>query len=279
MPASIPLDRLQRWMQSVVVHAGSIEQALGAPEAVREVEGAAAVIRPSKTLTPAERVEIYHAMYPLRMEEALATDYPALKHFLGGPGFFELAQQYVRVYPSRCYTLNRLGDHMPEFLKNAAERKHQAFLVDLARLELAVTEVFDERETSALSEAGIAALKPEDWEHAVLRPVAALRLVDLRYNANDYVQALKDEQRAPRPKQKPTWVAIYRKQFAVYRQELSRPAYELLAELVAGAALGAAIQAALLRDARRRPHPDQLSRWFRDWVAAGMFASVATTEA
>lgn len=275
MPASLPLDRLQRWMQSAVVHPGSIEEALAAPETVREARSSDDVILPSKTLTAAERVDIYHGMYLLRMEEALATDYPALKHFLGEQGFFELVRDYVQVYPSRSFSLNRLGDHMPEFLKNAADRKRKDFLVDLARLELAVTEVFDEAETRPLREPDIAAVAPEAWPQAVLRPVAALRLLALRYNSNDYVQSLKgDAHRHPRPKLKPSFVAIYRRDYAVYRHELSQAAHDLLAELVAGTPLGAAIEQAMQRDARRRPQQEQLFRWFRDWVAAGLFAAV-----
>ena len=45
------------------------------------------VILPSTTLRPEERLGIYHGMYPLRMRDALAGDYPGLEHFLGEEGF------------------------------------------------------------------------------------------------------------------------------------------------------------------------------------------------
>ena len=45
------------------------------------------MILPSRTLQPEERLAIYQGMYLLRMEEALETDYPALKHFLGDEAF------------------------------------------------------------------------------------------------------------------------------------------------------------------------------------------------
>lgn len=274
MPASLPLDRLQRWMQGVVVHPGSIEEALRSPAALADAASADDVILPSKTLMPSERVGIYHGMYLMRMEEALASDYPALKHVLGEEAFFELARDYVQTYPSRSHTFNRLGDHLPEFLKNAGGRRHQEFLVDLARLELAVTEVFDAPETKPLREAQIAAVRLEEWERAVLRAVPAFRLLECRYNVNDYAQAVKEEKRPPKPKLKQTWLAIYRREYAVYRLELPRAAHDLLADLVSGLSLGPAIQAALARGARRRPQEQQLFRWFRDWVAGGIFASV-----
>ena len=77
------------------------------------------MILPSRTLTPLERVGIYHGMYLLRMDDGLASDYPALQHFLGDDGFVDLVRGYVQAHPSRSYTLNRLGDHLPEYLKTA----------------------------------------------------------------------------------------------------------------------------------------------------------------
>lgn len=274
MPASLPLDRLQRWMQGVVVHPGSIDEALASPLAMAETASASEVVLPSKTLTPPERIEIYQGMYLLRMADALASDYPALKRFLGEHGFFELVRDYVQVYPSRSYTLNRLGEHMPEYLRNARGRRHQEFLTDLARLELAVAEVFDAAQVEPLSESQIGAVRLEEWERAVLRAVPALRLLSFRYNANDYAQAVKDAKRAPKPRLKETWVAVYRRDYAVWRHALPRAAFDLLSELVAGVSVGQAIQAALKRDPRRRPREEQLFRWFRDWVAGGIFASV-----
>lgn len=278
MPASLPLERLQRWMQGVVVHPGMIDEALASAAAPGAAD-AGDVILPSKTLTPAERVEIYQGMYLLRMSEALASDYPALQRFLGEQRFFELVRDYVQVYPSRSYTLNRLGEHLPEFLRNARGKRHRGFLESLARLELAVAEVFDAPERKPLSEAQIAAVRLEEWERAVLQTIPAFRLLRCRYNVNAYAQAVKDETRPPRPKLEQTWVAVYRRDYAVWRHALPRAAHDLLSDIAGGMALGPAIQAALKRGGRKRPREQQLFRWFRDWVAGGVFFSVRILKA
>lgn len=273
MPASLPLETLQRWMQEVVVHPGSIDDALASPAAATYAAGAADLILPSRTLAPAERVEIYQGMYLLRMSDALLADYPALARFLGEDAFFELVRDYVQVYPSRSYTLNRLGDHMPDFLRNARRRKHHLFLAELARLELAVAQVFDAPEVAPLGEAQIAAVPLEDWERAVLRPVPAFQLLRLRWNANDYAQAVKQETRPPRPRRVSGYVAVYRRDYAVYRHALTRAGHDLLQQLADGVALGRAVRAAMKRGGRRIPE-QQFFRWFRDWVAGGVFGSV-----
>jgi hypothetical protein len=276
---TLPLERLQRWMQSVVVHPGSVEEAVASAPAAEEIppQDVGGVILPSAHLAPLQRLEIYHAMYPLRMEEALASDYPALKHFLGDQGFFQLAQAYVQAHPSRSFTLNPLGRHLPDFLAAAAVRKRD-FCRDLARLECALAEVFEADETPALDEAAIAAVADEDWEGARLRPIAALRLLALRYPAGRYLDSLDDEtHRHPDIRRQDTWVAVYRRQYSVYRHDLSRPAHDLLADLVAGRTVGEAVASALRRRGRARPQPDDLFRWFRQWTAGGLFAEIEIT--
>src|SRR5947208_7348424 len=172
------LSRVQRWMQEVVVHPGSIDEALASKAARAEIppERLADVVLPSRTLAPAQRVEIYQRMYLLRMEEALGIDYPALQHFLGPRGFRDLVRDYVASFPSRSYTLNRLGDHLPRFILGAGGLRHPAFCHDLARLELALTQVFDEAETPSLGPEAVAAVPEEQWPSARLRPIAAFRL-------------------------------------------------------------------------------------------------------
>jgi hypothetical protein len=272
----LPLDRLQRWMQDVIVHPGPVEAAVRskAAQAVVPRQHLADVILPSPTLTPDERLAIYHGMYPLRMRDALANDYPGLEHFLGEEGFARFVDDYVQAHPSRSYTLNRLGDHVPEFIRRKKGLKHREFLVDLARLERAVTEAFDAEEKPRLGDAEVQAVPAEAWGGARLLPVASLRLLELRYPANAYLESVKDENHDhPRAVRKETWVAVYRRNYAVYRQDLSRAGFALLKDLSGGKTLGAALKAATRRGGRP-PGENQLFRWFREWVSAGMFSRV-----
>ena len=193
------------------------------------------MILPSPTLTPEERLGIYHAQYPLRMRDALASDYPGLEHFLGEEGFARFVHDYVQTHPSRSYTLNRLGDHLPAFIRRKKGLKHREFLLDLARLERAVTEAFDAEETPRLADADVQAVPAKAWGGARLVPVASLRLLELRYPANAYLESVKDESHDhPRVVRKETWVAVYRRNYAVYRQDLSRAGFALLRDLAGG---------------------------------------------
>ena len=146
---------------------------------------------------------------------------------------------------------------------------------DLARLELALAEVFDAPETEPLSDAEIAAVPAESWEKARLAPIEAFRLLSFRYPVNAYLQSVRDEDHNhPDLKRKDTYIAIYRRDYSVWRHDLSAPAFDLLTDLVAGKPLGKAVAAALARGGRRAPTTDQLFRWFREWAAGGVFKSV-----
>jgi hypothetical protein len=269
------LDRLQRWMQEVVVHPGSLEDAIVSPGAEREIPARRLgdVVAPSDRMTSAERVGVYHGMYLMRMEEALETDYPVIASYLGADGFAELVQEYVGVHPSTSYTLNRLGDHVPQFFLDHPDRPDAAFLHDLARLELALTEVYDEQESPVLSTEELQSVPPEAWEDARLRPISALRLLALRHSVIPHLVAFHEDKPGPTPRRRASWVAIYRRDYSVLRLELSRAEHDLVRALTDGAPLGEALSAAAAKQKSARKQAKIFS-WFRTWIAEGLFESI-----
>ena len=274
-PSEFALDRVQRWLQAVIVHPGDVEEAIASEAAAKELaaEDLARLVRPSHSLTAAERVDIYHGMYLLRMVESLEADYPALRHYLGEESFAELVEDYVQVHPSRSYTLNRLGDHLPRFLAGQKGRPHAAFLHELARLELAITEVFDAEESPVLAPELVRAVPPERWPEARLRPITAFRLLTFSYPVVRWLDAARRQEPAPVPVRRASRVVVYRQHYTVLRLELSRPKHALLEALSTGAPLGeaVAVAGAGIRERRRE---DEIFKAFRSWVAEGMFSSI-----
>ena len=270
------LERIQRWMQACILNAGTAEEAIasGPAQAAIPAREAREIVLPSRTLSPLQRLDIYRGMYLLRMEEALAIDYPALKHFLGAEAFLHLVTRYVDLYPSRSYTLNRLGDHLPEFVAACGDLAHREFCHDLARLEYALTMVFDAVETPPLTPEAVRAVPQPDWENARLKPVAAFRLLAFGFPVSRYIAAVDGENRFPRMARKKSWVAAYRRNYQVHRLDLAEPAYELLSALASGRTMGQAIASLLSRKWRPALKHAQLFDWFRQWMSEGLFQSV-----
>jgi len=277
MAPELALGGLQHWLQAVIEAPGPVKRALASREAARLVRPGRArdVVLPSKSLGADERVGVYQAMYLPRMLEALESDYPALAHFLGPAAWQRLVRAYVTAHPSRSYTLNELGRRLPEFVGRARVPR-PAFCRDLARLEWAVAEVFDAPETRALTETDFAAVAPRDWERARLVPVAALRLVELDHDAGAWLDSLKSEaHRRPKVSRRRSFLAVYRRDYAVMRREQTPAAFALLGDLVAAEPVGRAVTRALgRRRATRLDGADAGFRLFRDWAAMGLFQGV-----
>jgi len=269
------LNRLQRWMQEVVVHQGTVEEAVASAAAVKEIpaESLSKIVRPSHSMTAAERIGVYHGMYLMRMEEALEADYPVIRYHIGDHQFSHLVRAYVERYPSTSYTLNRLGDHLSQFFIDRPEWPQAAFLHDLARLELAMTEVFDEVEAPVLGAEELESLPPEKWEDARLQPIAALRVLAFKYAVVPHLRAFHDHHPTPSPRRRASWVAVYRRDYSVLRLELSRAEHDLLRNLVDGVPLGDALAtaAAAQKSARQQ---QKIFRWFRTWISQGLFSAI-----
>ena len=266
MAEAAQLRRVQRFVQAVIVSPGETRRA--ARSAARRELGVRTpeeVLVPSRTLTPVERIGIYQGMYLHRMRDALASDYPGLLHALGESGFLDFVRSYVRRHPSRSYTLNRLGDHVPAYLSRARQLPHGRFLADLARLELAVTEVFD-----AEAAAPVRRLRPAGvGEATTFRPSPTLRFLSFAYPVGPYLDAVKDG-RSPRiPRPSPTRVALWRAGSTVRRLDVGPGAETLLRRLAAGRPLEATLLSLTAR-ARRGLSERFLVRLFRTAVSGEM---------
>jgi len=208
-------------------------------------------------LVDPSRLAIYRDMYPMRMHDAMAVDYPALAKFLGEEKFHELVDRYTEHHPSQSYTLNRLGDSFPEFLKD------DPFLRDLARFELAMTEVFDAEETPELDPAVFGSIGPDSR----LKTIAAFQLHAFDYPVNDFFQSFRDGEELVEPERRKTWVAFHRRDYGVFRLVLEERAYDFLSALCDGATIVEAIDGTGATQ-------DELFGWFRDWSAAGIFGGI-----
>src|SRR5262249_3758472 len=133
--------------------------------------------------------------------------------------------------------------------------------------------VFDAPESPAWPADAVAKMPQEAWPNAVLKPLAAFRLGAYAYPVNAYLQSVKEENHDhPDAGRRPSWVAVWRKGFEVWRLDLSNPAYAFLDALAKGRPFGKAVASAA-RGLQGNPG-DQLFRWLRDWVAEGMFQGV-----
>lgn len=260
------LPALERWFQGEIV----------APhEGRKRGRPAADVILPSKTLAPEERVGIYGEMYFLRLAECLGEDYPAVRKLVGANGFEKLARTYLKKHPSRHYSLNLLGRKLPDFLDAAGKMPRHAMLADVARVERAIAESFDAEVSPPMTPADLAMIPPGAWETGRMRMTESLRLLALEHRANAIVTACRQDKEIPSLGRAKSWVAVFRKEWTVWRMDLSEPMHAVLTALAKGKPLAKSL-AAGARAYKGSPEQMQtdVHQWFREWATEGLFVEV-----
>jgi hypothetical protein len=282
-----PLDVVQQWFQAVVTHPGGVAEGAAAGEAqglIRLDRGQLeTVVRRSRNLTAEERLSIYANAYWARLLECLGDCFPVLRTALGEEVFDGFAFEYLQRYPSRSYTLDRLGERFPQFLDETRppDSDWPDFLIDLARLEWTLAKVFDGPGVEGqllLSHDDLQGVPPERFAAARLVPVVCLRLLAFRYPVNAYYTAVRhaeEGEEIPLPEPAEELVAILRRDFVVRRYTLSRPQKALLEAVLAGAPVGEALAAAAAAsDLEDDALAASLQEWFRFWTAEGFFQSL-----
>lgn len=281
------LERVQRWMLSVITHPDGIDEGADAGEARRWIDAGRgqleSVVTRSRKLSASERLAVYGNAYYARLLDCLGEVYPVLLRTLGEDTFHGFAFGYLQSYPSKSYTLNELGRRFPGYLRETRPQDGDGaewadFLIDLAELEWAIYHVFDGPgleggEPLQLPDFGV--ISPDDWLSLRFSPAPCLRLLQFAWPVNDHYSAVRTSPEAMHldfPKSRPSFLALSRRDFIVRRYPLNEAQFILLRSLSEGHTLGGSLDF-LLREgfASLGELERDLAIWFRNWAAERCF--------
>ncbi len=284
------LDKIQRWFLAVITHPDGIDAGVETGEARKWLPSGSTcleeVVTRSKQRTAKERLEIYSHAYYARLLECMGEVYPVLQRTLREEGFRAFAFQYLQQHPSRSYTLHQLGVRFPDFLKEClinastdAENEWGNFLVDLARFEWVLYEVFDGpglEHSPSMPPFDLQAIPESDLLDLRFRPAPSLRLFESDFPVNDYYTTVRSDEEAMHlefPQRGQFFTALSRRAFIVRRYPLSRAQFFLLKSLTAGEALGEALERLVEATPEEEPGSltAQLGRWFAFWFSETCF--------
>lgn len=254
-----PIYADSRQRSELPVRAGDVSPAF--------VATAEALIAPSATLEPVERLELYHRQYWYRLLDSIAEDFPALRRLLGEGGFWRLMEAYLEEVPSTTFTLRHLGSALADFI---AARPEQAarpvHAEELARLEYALCVAFEAGERAPVGGGALA--------HARLGLQPHVQLFALRTPADTLWRRAEQERplgrigpAADKPRR---FVAVYRERLALKVERLPRAAFAILSALgETGSLEGAMARVADGGLLRRRRDTSRVTDWFTTWVSRG----------
>ncbi|HTS54420.1 MAG TPA: DNA-binding domain-containing protein [Burkholderiales bacterium] len=257
-----PLANLQRTFQGYVLR--------GEPDVLDRITG-------GERVDPRQRLRIYFDAYRLRLVEALATDYEALRALMGDERFKTVCNAYVEATASVLRNVRWYGAGLPEFLRTTSPWSQQIILHELALFEWTLTLAFDAADHSAVRFEDLASVPQETWPALgfVLHP--SVHLLELRTNApalrkaTDTGEALPEAVLASDSK---TWL-VWRKELTACFRSLSEPESWALTA-VRGAADFTALCEGLCRwfsAEEAAPHAAALLRqWVDDELICGLTA-------
>src|SRR6059058_1618162 len=274
-------------MQAVITNPAGVQGGL-ASEAARQYidvsdDDLEQVVTRSHPLTAAGRLAIYSHSYFARLQECLRAEFPVLLHALGEKLFNLFTFEYLKHYPSRSYTLNHLGENFARYLAETrpdndvppnARESWPDFIIDLATLERAFSEVFDGPgvEDRQILDAG-QLLTIGQLHEARFLPVVCLKLLSFRYPISQYFRAVRNHEDPALPRPADTFLVMTRRSYTVLIHELTGQQYDLLRALVAGQSLNQGVDALAKTtgDDSQNLIPTALN-WIEDWANKGFFA-------
>lgn len=289
------LSVVQRWFQAVVTHPNGVDAGAASNEAHaliplsrRDLEQ---IVTRSESVSARDRLSIYANAYYARLFECLGDTFPILKRTLGAETFNAFAFGFLQTYPSRSYTLGKLGERFPDYLEETRPAQDEDagewpdFLIDLAKLEWAIAEVFDGpgiENVKTLTTDQLRDIQPHEWPSVRLQTAPCLRLLHTRYPLNDYYTAIRQasgDDAAPIPGPAESYIAVTRRHYVVRRHDLIQEQYVLLEALQSERTIEEAITlAASASELDDRTLSQNLHDWFRDWTQAQFFENLSRTD-
>jgi hypothetical protein len=190
-------------------------------------------------LSAVEHLDIYADMYFYRLYDCLSEDFPKLSRRLGGARWNNLATDYLLAHPPSHFSLRELGRALPDFISGHPLGAAFSCLADLARLEWARVDVFDESDVAPLTRENLLAADFGDPEARSLGLVPASRLLGLDRSVVSSWKQLDELEDVPSGLDAAGEVGVvlvWRKGFAIWHRSVERDEARCLDALADGSA-------------------------------------------
>lgn len=197
-------------------------------------------IVPILPLQAAEALEVYQNDYFARLSETLTERFASLRFMLGPETFAGLALDFLQTHRSQHYDLGQFGHELPLFLAEHPLQGDFPFLVDLARLELAYSQLFH----APLQPAGDLGLLAEvpDPGKLCFELIAPLQLFCSDWPLREIWNQRHHQTEAKQPSPAPQNLLLYKNSRGIRLSVLNHGQFQILQSLQQGLCLSQAIE-------------------------------------
>lgn len=183
---------------------------------------------------------VYQRGYFLRIAACMREQFPALCHALGRALFDDFVADYIRDCPPERHTLYDLGRRFSDWMEAncpdpQAREAWVDFMIDLARFEYLAFTMFDAEGNEGRAFATV------DTADSALRLQPAFGLGSYRFPVAGYYHAVRRGEAPLLPMPAPCHIALVRSDYVTRTVPLSEPQHGLLAAMLAGSGVEAAL--------------------------------------
>lgn len=211
---------------------------------------------------------VHQNNYRAQLVACLEASFARTRAWIGNAAFLRAAALHIDRVPPSSWTLDAYARDLPATL--AWLHSDAPEVEEIARIELALDEMFVAADSPVIGPGDFAGI---DWDHAVLRIVPTLDLIDLTTNALAIWSALAAGEQPPAACDRFGVALVWRQDARCRIRAIERDELQALLALRAGAPFGE-----LCRDAATLLGDDQgaatIGKWLGQWLADGLIAGL-----
>lgn len=168
----------------------------------------------------ADRLQVYHDSYRIRLEEILKLDFPKTHLLLGDDDFRHAFMHYLSQFPSHHFSVRYFGQYFKDFL--AVTKQYQEFpiLAEMAQFEWAIAFTLDAANAPIITTETLRKITPEKWPDLRFSLHPSVNSHIFNWDAPQLWQEMDEEQapRAPIKQAKPIRWIFWRQGIKSYFQ-------------------------------------------------------------
>ncbi len=198
------------------------------------------------------RLNVYRTGILEKLKNVLAITYPSVEKLTGEDFFRGAAYQFIRQNPPRGGDMNLYGKEFPSFLGALKEAQGLPYLKDIALYDWITNKAYYAADDAPVSADILSSFTPDDFAHLTFEPRASLFLFSSIYpidEIHDFCSNDSGDEAEPLDITKGgVYMMIYRPEYMVRREHLTKSEYDLLDHLFSGQPLGEALEEILKSD-------------------------------
>lgn len=228
------------------------------------------------------RLDVYANMYFFRLVDVLGDQYEALRYVLGHDTFKLMCVDFFKMYPTENFSLDYIGDNLPEFLEEHNPPDRPQYLPELTKLERARYKMIVAPDSEALTPESLQTIPAEHWGNLQFRSIPALQLMTFEYPIHKVWRAMRDESEVPTLAPDPTAIVVWRSDFTVMHEVVSSEVASALTLLLEGKPFEEICMSFLPDTDSDEIEPEALQRCIQaayqnlsHWVQSGMLQALS----